>query len=179
MKRSLVYILPLFCFAAIAAIVTPSSQVSPFAKSAASNIEQDKKTPDNNVEAAKRFIGTWKGKRPNMPTDLPPNTDTDAVLIFKMEGDRLKGTVRALAIRRRDEGKPEVFRDEYVPLPDLNVEGKTLTWKDWLNQPDYEKLTQVTLISDDEILFEMVGTVRLNNQPTMLKPISYKLKKQK
>src|SRR5262245_15808533 len=144
MKSSLVYISALFCFAAIATIVTPSSQVSPSAKSATSNNEQEKNAPDKNVEAAKRFVGTWKGKPPNMPTDLPPNTDVDAVLIFKMEGDRLKGTMRALGIRRRNDEAPQVVRDEYVPLPDLNVEGNTLRWKDRWRQAELEKLTQVT-----------------------------------
>src|SRR5215510_566071 len=107
MKRSLVSILlALLWFAAIVAIVTPSSQLKPSAKSASFNIEQDKNAQDKNVEAAKRFVGTWKGKLPNMPTDLPPNTNID----------------------------------------------------------------------DDEILYEMVGTDRSSSRPTLLKPISYKLK---
>ena len=47
------------------------------------NIEQAKTSQDANVEAAKRFVGTWKGKsRPDMIADF--------VLIFKIEGERLK-----------------------------------------------------------------------------------------
>jgi hypothetical protein len=179
MKRLLVSILALFCFAAIAAIVMPSSKVKPSAKSATFNIEQDKNAQGKNVEAAKRFVGTWRGKPPNMPRDMAPNTDIDAVLIFKIEGGGLKGTVRSLGIRRRNEEAPQVVRDEYVPLPDLSVEGKTLMWKEKWVLPEYELLSQVTLISDDEILFETVGTDHSNTRPTLLKPLSYKLKREK
>jgi hypothetical protein len=143
------------------------------------NFKQDKNAQGNNVEPTKRFVGTWRGKPHNMPRDMPPNTDIDAVLIFKIEDGRLKGTVRALGIRRRNEEAPQVIRDEYVPLPELNVEGKTLTWKENWTLPDHEKLSQVTLISDDEILFETVGAERSSGRPTLLKPISYKLKREK
>ena len=136
------------------------------------NIKQDKTSQDAIVEAAKRFVGTWKGK-PN------PDAILDAVLILKMDGDRLKGTQRAWQIRREDGGEPQIVRDEYVPLPDLNVEGKTLTWKQTWAQLDYEVLTRVTILSDDEILYETVGANRLGNQPPLLVPISYKLKKEK
>ena len=180
MKKSLVSIfLALFCYAAIAAFITPSIQLKPSARSASFNIEQDKIAQDKNVEAAKRFVGVWKGKLPNMPTDLPPNTNIDVVLFFKMEGDRLKGTVRAFGIRRNNGEAPQIVRDEYAPLPDLNVEGKTITWKDKWILPDYERLSQGTLINDDEILYEFVGTERIGAPPTLLKPISYKLKREK
>ncbi len=137
------------------------------------NIKQDKTSQDNNVEAAKRFVGTWKGKsRPDMIADN--------VLIFKMEGERLKGTERQLHIRNEGDGRgPQIVRDEYVPLPDLRVEGKTLTWKTKWIQPDQEALRRVTLISDDEILFEAVGINRSSDQPTLIVPISYKLKREK
>jgi len=135
-------------------------------------IKQDKASQDKNVEAAKRFVGTWKGK-------LDPDAIIDAVLILKMDGNRLKGTQRVWQIRREDGGEPQIVRDEYVPLPDLNVEGKTLTWKQPWIQPDHETLTRVTLISDDEILLETVGTNRLGSQPALLVPISYKLKREK
>jgi hypothetical protein len=136
------------------------------------NISQDKASQDKNAEAAKRFVGTWKGK-PN------PDAIIDAVLILKMDGDRLKGTQRVWQIRREDGGEPQIIRDEYVPLPDLNVEEKTLTWKKPWIQPDHETLTRVTLISDDEILYETVGVNRLGSQPALLVPISYKLKREK
>ncbi|HEX5084619.1 MAG TPA: hypothetical protein VFY40_21465 [Blastocatellia bacterium] len=137
------------------------------------NIKQDKTSQDANVEAAKRFVGTWKGKsRPDMIAD--------DVLIFKMEGERLKGTERQFLIRDEGDGRgPQLVRDEYVPLPDLNVEGKTLTWKTKWMQSDQESLKRVTLISDDEILFEGVGMQRSSDQPTLIVPISYKLKKEK
>ncbi len=137
------------------------------------NLKQDKAPQDKNVEAAKRFVGTWKGKsRPDMIADN--------VLIFKMEGERLKGTERQLNIRDEGDGRgPQIVRDEYVPLPDLMVEGKTLTWKTKWIQPDHEALRRVTLISDDEILFEAVGINRSSGQPTLIIPISYKLKREK
>lgn len=136
------------------------------------NITQDKASQDKNVEAAKRFVGTWKGK-PN------PDAILEAVLILKMDDARLKGTQRVWQIRREDGGEPQIVRDEYVPLPDLNIEGKTLTWKKNWTQPDHETLTRVTILSDDEILYETVGTNRVGNQPTLLVPVSYKLKREK
>jgi hypothetical protein len=136
------------------------------------NIKQDKASQDTTVEPAKRFVGTWKGK-PN------PDAILDAVLILKMDGARLKGTQRVWQIRREDGGEPQIVRDEYIPLPDLNVEGKTLTWKKPWIQPDHEILTRVTLISDDEILYETVGENRLGSQPAILVPVSYKLKREK
>jgi hypothetical protein len=137
------------------------------------NIKQDKTSQDANVEAAKRFVGTWKGKsRPDMIADH--------VLIFKMEREQLKGTERQFLIRDEGDGRgPQLVRDEYVPLPDLNVEGKTLTWKTKWMQSDQESLKRVTLISDDEILFEGVGMQRSSDQPALIIPISYKLKREK
>ena len=136
-------------------------------------IKQDKTSQNANAEAAKRFVGTWKGKsRPNMIADN--------VLVFKMEGERLKGTERQFLIRDEGDGRgPQLVRDEYVPLPDLSVEGKTLTWKTKWIQPDQEALRRVTLISDDEILFEGVGMQRSSDQPALIIPISYKLKREK
>src|SRR5215510_11318905 len=137
------------------------------------NIKQDKASQNANVEAEKRFVGTWKGKsRPDMIADN--------VLIFKMEGERLKGTERQLHIRDEGDGRgPQIVRDEYVPLPDLRVEGKILTWKTKWIQADQEALRRVTIISDDEILFEAVGINRSSDQPTLIVPISYKLKREK
>ena len=137
------------------------------------NIKQDKTSQNANVEAAKRFAGTWKGKsRPGMIADH--------VLIFKMEGERLKGTERQFLIRDEGDGRgPQLVRDEYVPLPDLSVDGKTLTWKTKWMQSDQESLKRITLISDDEILFEGVGMQRTTDQPMLIIPISYKLKREK
>jgi len=140
------------------------------------NIKQDKNAQDTNVEAAKRFAGTWRGK-----SDLKMvANNADSVLVFKMEGDRLKGTERRLEIRIEGEGQePRIVRDEYVPLPDLTVEGKILTWKAKWIQADQEALRRVTLISDDEILFETVGTHRSSNHPTLIVPVSSKPKREK
>ena len=101
-------------------------------------------------------------------------------MIFKMEGNKLTGTERQLSIRDTGDGRgPQIIRDEVAPLPELNVEGKVLTWKTRWIQPDHESLKRVTLINDDEILFEGVVTKRMNNQPTLVTPISYKLKREK
>jgi hypothetical protein len=136
------------------------------------NLKQEKNAQDKNVEPAKRFVGTWKGKS-------NPDAILEDVLIFKIEGGQLKGTKRNLLIRVIDGKEPEIVRDEYLPLPDLNVEGKTVTWKrEWI-KPDHEVLTRATLISDDEILFEMIGMRRTEGQPTLIMPISYKLKREK
>ena len=64
MKRSLVFSLALFCFAAIAAIVMQSSRASPSVRS----VEPVKEAQASNVEVAKRFAGTWKGK--SRPEDM-------------------------------------------------------------------------------------------------------------
>ncbi len=135
-------------------------------------VEPDKAAQANNAEASKRFAGTWKGR-------ARPNDITEAVFIFKMEGAWLKGTRRNFEIRRVEGGEPQIVRDEFLPLPDLNIEGPTLTWKDKWIQPGVEILRRITLISDDEILFETVGTGRSSTQPTLLSPVSYKLKKEK
>src|SRR5215813_8150536 len=137
------------------------------------NIKQDKTSQDANVEASKRFVGTWKGKsRPDMIADN--------VLIFKMEGERLKGTERQFLIRDEGDGRaPQLVRDESVQLPDLRLDGNTLTWKTKWMQSGQESLKRVTLISDDEILFEGVGMQRSPDQPALIIPISYKLKRDK
>jgi hypothetical protein len=136
------------------------------------NLKQDKNAQGNNVEPTKRFVGTWKGK----PS---PDAILEAVLIFKIEDGRLKGTQRVWGIRQEAGSEPKIIRDEYVALPDLDIEGKTVSWKRKMNIPDHEALTRVTLISDDEILFETVGGRRTNDQPTLLMPHSYKLKREK
>jgi hypothetical protein len=137
------------------------------------DINQDKASQSNHAESAKLFVGTWKGKsRPDMIADH--------VLVFKVEGERLNGTERQFLIRNEGDGRgPQLVRDEYVPLPDLSVEGKTLTWKRKWMQSDQESLTRVTLISDDEILVEAVGMQRSSDQPALIVPISYKLKREK
>jgi hypothetical protein len=136
------------------------------------NLKQEKNAQDKNVEPANRFVGIWKGKH-------RPDAILEHVLIFKIEDGRLKGTQREWGVRQEAGGEPKIVRDEYVALPDLDVEGKTVSWKRKMNIPDHEALTRVTLISDDEILFETVGGRRTNDQPTLLMPHSYKLKREK
>jgi beta-lactamase regulating signal transducer with metallopeptidase domain len=135
---------------------------------------------NNEVAAAQRFVGTWKGKS-------NPKLIADHVFIFKMEGDSLTGTQRAFLIHHDKEGNQTLKSDQYVPLPDLKVNGTTLTWKRKMNLlPDQEvdTLQRVTLISDDEILFEGVGG-NWKKDPSggsrleLVLPVSYKLKREK
>jgi hypothetical protein len=64
-------------------------------------------------------------------------------------------------------------------MPELSVEGKILSWRTKWNLPGIETMSRITLLSDDEILFESIGTKRLNNQPTIIVPFSHKLKREK
>jgi hypothetical protein len=136
------------------------------------NHKQDNNAQDKNVEPVKRFVGTWKGKH-------RPDAILEHVLIFKKEDGWLKGTQRVWGVRQKAGSEPKIIRDEYVALPDLDVEGITVSWKREMNIPGHEALTRVTLISDDEILFETIGGRRTNDQPTLLMPHSFKLKREK
>jgi hypothetical protein len=120
----------------------------------------------------KQFVGTWKGKS-------NPDMIADHILIFKMDGERLTGTERVFAIRDEGDGSgPKIIKDTFVPLPTITIEGKTLTWKSKRN-PDQEVLRRVTLLGEDEILFETVGSNRFSDQPEVLIPLSFKLKREK
>jgi beta-lactamase regulating signal transducer with metallopeptidase domain len=134
----------------------------------------------NEISAANRFVGTWKGKS-------DPKMIADHVMIFKMEGGSLTGTQRAFLIRRDKDGGQKLESDQYVPLPDLTVKGTTLTWKRKMKLPpdqEVDTLHRVTLISDDEILVEGVGG-QWGKDPSggtrleLVLPVSYKLKREK
>jgi beta-lactamase regulating signal transducer with metallopeptidase domain len=135
---------------------------------------------NSEIAAANRFVGTWKGK-------LNPKDIADHVFIFKMEGDSLTGTQRAFIIHNDKEGNQKLTFDKYVPLPDLKVNGTTLTWKRKMGLPsdqEVDTLHRVTLISDDEILVEGVGG-QWGLDPSggrrleLVLPVSYKLKREK
>ncbi len=120
----------------------------------------------------KQFVGTWKGKS-------DPKMIADNILIFKMDGERLTGTERVFAIRDEGDGSgPKIIKDTFIPLPTITIEGKTLTWKAKRNL-EQEVLRRVTLLGEDEILFETVGFERVSDQPEMLFPLGFKLKREK
>jgi hypothetical protein len=96
-----------------------------------------------------------------------------------MEGERLTGTERAFAVRDEGDGSgPKIVKDTFIPLPTMTIEGKTLTWKAKRNREE-EILRRVTLLGEDEILFETVGFERVSDQPEILFPLSFKLKREK
>jgi hypothetical protein len=120
----------------------------------------------------KQFVGTWKGKS-------NPEMIADNILIFKIDGERLTGTERVFAIRDEGDGSgPKIVNDNFVPLPTITVDGKALTWKAKRNREE-EILRRVTLLSEDEILFETVGFERFSDRPDTLFPLSFKLKREK
>ena len=129
--------------------------------------QEHKTEQSTSVEGAKRFVGTCRGKP-------QPEAIIDNVLVFKMEGNQLKGMMRNYEVERESDGQPRITRDEMVPLPDLSVDGGTVSWKKGTS----ESVRKVTLISYDEILFEFVGISRSNGQETRV-PVSYRLKREK
>ena len=132
-------------------------------------ITQDKNSDDAN---AKLFVGTWKGQ-------ISQHQFADQVLVFKMEGDRLTGTYRARRVFVNPGGVQWATSDKYIPIPALTVEGKTLTWKiKNKEKPDMEYLWKATLVSDDEILVEVVRRLYRPDQTLDLAQVSFKLKKE-
>jgi hypothetical protein len=120
----------------------------------------------------KQFVGTWKGKS-------SPEMIAENILIFKIDGERLTGTERVFAIRDEGDGSgPKIVKDNFVLLPTITVDGKTLTWKAKRNREE-EILRRVTLLGEDEILFETVGFERVSDQPDTLFSLSFKLKREK
>jgi hypothetical protein len=103
------------------------------------------------VAAAKRFVGAWKRTASDPPTDN--------AYVFILEGDQLRGTSRTPVYLRPAPGtvgELKLFRDIHSPLPNLTVEGATLTWKYPIanGQPAY---LRASLISEDELLVENCG----------------------
>jgi beta-lactamase regulating signal transducer with metallopeptidase domain len=134
---------------------------------------------NNGNATANRFVGTWKGR--HNPDDI-----AEHVLIFKMEGDRLTGTFRALHITRKDGESPKIVSDKYVALPELTVNGTTITWKNrmkLLQDQSVDTLNRVTLIGDDEIFVEKIGGQwkgdASGSRLEVIVPVSYRLKREK
>ncbi len=120
---------------------------------------QDKNSQEKkyDVATAKRFIGTWKGKE--SPRDIAYK-----VLIFKLDGDRLTGTIRStLIFHEPGTGVGRIAEEQDHPLHTQTLEGATLTTKlTWKRESggkiqDLETIFRVTLVSDDEIKVECTG----------------------
>jgi len=112
------------------------------------NIPQDQ---NENIPIAARFVGGWKRTAPDPPTDN--------AYVFMLEGDQLRGTSRTTVYLRPAPGtvgELKLFRDIHSPLPNLKVEGETLTWKYPIanGQPAY---LRASLVSEDELLVENCG----------------------
>lgn len=96
-----------------------------------------------------------------------------------MEGDRLTGTNRERRVFVNPGGVRWLTSDRYIPLTDLTIEGKTLTGKiKKQEKPDLEYLWKATLVSDDEILVEVVKGLHQHDQTLELARVSFKLKKE-
>jgi beta-lactamase regulating signal transducer with metallopeptidase domain len=104
------------------------------------NIQPEKGSQNqNNNAAATRFVGRWKGF-----VESNPNNRTHEI-IFTLEGEKLVGSM-------------SVGNNEFKPLPPLKVSERDVSWKE--KDPNHPKLvlvTQVRLISEDEILFEAIN----------------------
>ncbi|MGH9840158.1 MAG: hypothetical protein ACREEM_15360 [Blastocatellia bacterium] len=118
------------------------------------NLRQNK-TYD--VATAKRFVGVWKVKE--RPSDIAYK-----VLTFKMEGDRLAGTIRStLVYYEPGTGVGRIAEEQDHSLQALTVEGATLTakltWKRGSGGEvqDLETRFRVALVSEDEIKVECTG----------------------
>jgi hypothetical protein len=106
---------------------------------------------NENIPPATRFVGGWK-----RTTSDPP---TDNAYVFMLEGNQLRGTSRTTMYLKPMPGsglERRLFKDIHSPLPNLTVEGATLTWKYPIanGQPAYVK---ASLVSEDELLVENCG----------------------
>jgi hypothetical protein len=112
------------------------------------DIPQDE---NESIPTVTRFVGGWK-----RTTSDPP---TDNAYVFMLEGNQLRGTVRTAMRLKPVPGsglEPRLIRDIHSPLPNLTVEGETLTWKFPLANDQVAHL-RARLVSDDELLVENCG----------------------
>jgi len=98
-----------------------------------------------------RFVGGWKRAHHDPPIEN--------AYVFLLEGDQLRGTSRTpvYLVPAPGSGRERrLFKDIHTPLPNLKVEGATLTWMfPFANgQPAY---CRASLVSEDELLVEDCG----------------------
>jgi BlaR1 peptidase M56 len=99
------------------------------------------------VAAAKPFVGAWKRITPGPPTEN--------AYIFMLDGVQLKGTIRTAMFEKPAPGtvgELKLVRDLYAPLPNLTVEGRTLTWTSSHGNSSHMK---ASFVSEDELLVEV------------------------
>jgi len=117
----------------------------------------------NQTNIAVRFVGHWQGVVENNPNER------NHELIFKLEGDKLVGSMR-------------IADGEFKPLPSLKVSARDVSWKEKdPRRPKLVLVTQVRLISEDEILFEAINPFDYYGEETVLEvhPTTWTLKRQK
>src|SRR5262245_15407883 len=126
-------------------------------------------------ESLKRFVGTWKQEPPPDPTH-----DVAQAVVFKIEGGKLICMERQVSYRYAN-GEFFRDRDEFTPTGELNVRGKTVSWRTrrlkYLGE-GVDIQTRVTLTSDNEAVLDYIGEIIERDQPMMLVPYRLTLKKQ-
>ena len=124
---------------------------------------------NQSIPPATRFVGGWK--RTNSNSSLPP---TENAYVFMLEGDQLKGTIRTAAYLRPAPGtvgELKLFKDIHTPLPNLTIEGATVTWM-FPNANGRVAHSRASLVSEDELLVENCGKQPCSpNQPVESKEI--------
>lgn len=121
------------------------------------SVQQEKSTTN---ELAARLVGRWKAII---------SRDRIHELIFTMEGEKLVGSMR-------------VGDDAFKPLPALKVSDKDVSWKEKdTTRPGLVLVTNVRLMSEDEILFEAVNPFDYYGAEKLLEvhPTTWTLKRQK
>jgi hypothetical protein len=101
-----------------------------------------------------RFVGGWKRAHHDPPIEN--------AFVFMLDGDQLRGTMRTPVWilpgpgSEEDRRRRRLYKDIHTPLPNLKVEGETLTWMfpDWNGQPNYWR---ASLVSEDDLLLEECG----------------------
>ena len=98
-----------------------------------------------------RFVGGWKRAHHDPPIEN--------AYVFMLDGDQLRGTMRTpvYLVPAPGSGRERrLFKDIHTPLPNLKVEGETLTWMFPIanGQPAY---CRASLVSEDELLIEDCG----------------------
>jgi len=117
----------------------------------------------NQANNAARFVGRWQGVVENNPNER------NHELIFKLEGDKLVGSMR-------------IADGEFKPLPPLRVSAREVSWKEKdPRRPKLVLVSQVRLLSENEILFEAINPLDYYGEENWLEvhPTTWTLKRQK
>jgi hypothetical protein len=115
------------------------------------NIQQDE---NQSPPPVTRFVGGWKRAHHDPPIEN--------AYVFILEGDQLRGTFRTPVwmlpgpASEENRRRRKLVKDIHMPLPNLRVEGETLTWMFPVanGQPAYWR---ASLVSEDELMLEECG----------------------